>query len=121
MSSAANPQPNTQPPYQQQNWQRGRRRDMARQRRRNYGSYDVEDWQDRWRDEKDADIAQLQRDYITAAQAMIEVREWIKSHDKQHESDRAARAHLPDDVRGWIATAISVMTLLLMLYLQSHR
>jgi hypothetical protein len=90
-------------------------------RQRSYRSYDAEDWQDRWRDQTDANIAQLQRDYINAAQVMIEVREWIKSHDRQHGEDFQSRSRVPDDVRGWISTGIAIASILLTLYLQSVR
>lgn len=85
------------------------------------GNYDANDWERDWRDRTDEDVAQLQRDYISAAQAMIEVREWIKNHDKRHEDDHESRGRLPDDVRGWIGTAIGIFNLLLILYLQNQR
>lgn len=77
-------------------------------------------WEDRWRNQKDRDISRLQRDYIEMGKTVVEVREWIKDHDTRHEASSTARARIPEDVRGWISTAISIFTLLLMLYLQSQ-
>lgn len=87
----------------------------------NGNGYNANDWERDWRDRTDDDIAQLQRDYVAAGQAMIEVREWIKNHDKQHTDDRQTRQRIPDDVRGWIGTAIAIASILLTLYLQATR
>lgn len=81
---------------------------------------DSGDWEDRWRDQTDEHIADLQRAVGEAAQTMVEIREWIRNHDSRHNDERQARQQLPGDIRGWISTAISLFTLLLMLYLQQN-
>jgi len=91
-------------------------------RRRGYGYYGgghgggaAEEWVDRWRDGVDTDIAQLQRDYISAAQTMVEVRQWIINHDKSHATENQSRAAIPGNVRDWILFALTVVTILLAL------
>ena len=91
-------------------------------RRRGYGyeggrgsGGNADEWVDRWRDGVDTDIAQLQRDYISAAQTMVEVRQWIINHDKLHATDSQTRAALPGNVRDWILFAVTVTMILLAL------